>query len=948
LVFNDKIDPATVSLTELSIIDITSGATPPVEFSVSGNQIIVRPTLFETEAGLTFGFEEDGIYRIQLFADPFTNVIRSVIGRPNITTLDCNIATSGITDLVPGRPQVIFTPDASTPPTSSDFVVTMVFTDLMQKAQLVNSPYGTSPTIGVQIIDDTQSSTIAVNVPGTFDVNFDQDALTTTLVFTPLSPFPGGRDGLRRLKLNFSTQIADIAGNSITNPGSYEIDLPNAATVVDSFTEGFNDLAMYDEGGSGVSMWAASPGAVSSNLDPLTGSHSGGGPGYLGSFVPTSDFTFDTDGMTLESVTGDFLNITDGVFAFDSIHIPEGVRVTAIGSNPLRLFSRGEFLVEGDLDLGGLSAPANFGKYYPRETEIIVGESTGGIFEFEAEGGDPGVGQCGAGSGGQGGMAWYLLDGPGSPANPNYLDENLNGFASGNGDPARYTDNIRWGDVHGANGDGIGGIASSGNPEANPTGIVTDRNNGAGMGSWAWPPVSNTVPSAAEMLNPPPTVVAGMAIESHFDSGAGLFENHALHRSRGGGGGGFWSDGSQGGFFDATSTNPLGDPLTAPVIDAGNNIWEYNDFLDWDHQSGGGVLDADGGQYSLPLGIETLDPNTGLLVGGSGGGGAGSSLHGSWSDQPTLVAGFIDTYRNAAGAGGGAGGGALQIHSGGRLSITGEVSVVGGAGGDSEFMLQIPYSDPAAINSGLPGDAGGGGGAGGGILIQTSGSLQLGADVFQLDGGRGGIGSAGNHGGAGGAGLIRFETATGGESLALLQSSVAPDSSVELAPIGQPGVANLIQNLGVLSGTTADAGIFNGNSAGVRSTWFAPANNVLLLDYTGYTITCRYNTGVGGDQFLVYESGNIHTIPGTTPVWAGFQVGWGSPGQSEPDAISITDWIIPGVAATGDGLTGLRSSLGRMMRFMLVFDQDQVAALIGADPAAFFEVQSINFDWIGE
>ena len=170
LVFNDKIDPATVSLTELSIIDITSGATPPVEFSVSGNQIIVRPTLFETEAGLTFGFEEDGIYRIQLFADPFTNVIRSVIGRPNITTLDCNIATSGITDLVPGRPQVIFTPDASTPPTSSDFVVTMVFTDLMQKAQLVNSPYGTSPTIGVQIIDDTQSSTIAVNVPGTFDV----------------------------------------------------------------------------------------------------------------------------------------------------------------------------------------------------------------------------------------------------------------------------------------------------------------------------------------------------------------------------------------------------------------------------------------------------------------------------------------------------------------------------------------------------------------------------------------------------------------------------------------------------------------------------------------------------------------------------------------------------------------------------------------------------------
>ena len=344
LTFNDYIDLSTVSLTEISVIQIPSGVTPPIEFFVNKrNQITIRPTLFETESGLQFGFEEGSQYRIQLFANT-TNVVRSVIGRPNTTLLNCTITTAGILDLVPGRPEVAFTPSSTSPPVSSVFDITMVFNDLMQKAQLVDSTTGLSPTISVQVIDDTQSPSVLVDVPGIFSISFDQDALTTTLVFSPLSPFPGGRNGKRRLRLNFSTQISDLFGNAITNPGSYEVALPEAASLAGTFDEGFTGASMLDDTASGVGMWASSPGAVDSGLDPVSGSHVGGGPGYLGTFAPLEDFQFDTDQMTMPTVAGSFATITDGVFVFDSIHIPVGVNITVIGSNPLRLFSRGELL----------------------------------------------------------------------------------------------------------------------------------------------------------------------------------------------------------------------------------------------------------------------------------------------------------------------------------------------------------------------------------------------------------------------------------------------------------------------------------------------------------------------------------------------------------------------------------------------------------------------------
>ncbi|MCH2113150.1 MAG: hypothetical protein MK213_09855, partial [Planctomycetes bacterium] len=496
-------------------------------------------------------------------------------------------------------------------------------------------------------------------------------------------------------------------------------------------------------------------------------------------------------------------------------------------------------MIDGTLDVSGQAAPSNLGKYFARTTEVIPGESTGGVFDFEAQGGSAGNGSLSGGSGGAGGFSWYLLDGIwGAFQDPDFLDETKNGFTSGMPDATRYFFGISWPQVHGKNGQGVGGVLPTGRPIGLPgdaDAILADWEGGSGMGSWAWPPVSLQFPDDISDV----TNQSGTPIRSHRD-GLGGFLEHALHRSRGGGGGGFWTAGERGGAFDASSSDPLLNTLLTPEVDVVAGVFEFNDdLLLWDANAAGGgqVQDAAGGGYNLPAGIETLSPELGFLLGGAGGGGAGASMHGSYDDDPATGPldpdGVLDTIRTCSGAGGGAGGGALQLEAGGRISVSGTINVSGGNGGDSRFMLNsllfppTVYDDPFAILYGQPGDAGGGGGSGGSLLMRNSGLLQVTSESIQLSGGRGGVGSAGNHGGDGGAGVARFETASGSESLATLQAMVTPDQSIELSPIGSPGVPNIGSYSGISPGTTGDLSGFSGNASGVRSRWFTPQNSVL-------------------------------------------------------------------------------------------------------------------------
>ena len=974
--FNDKVDPTSVNLSSISIINKASGASPTGSFIVSGNRVIFRPTLVETSSGVQFGFLDGAVYQVRLFDDDSPNVVRATSGRSNQSFITGDITITGVTDLVPGPPTMIsITPDDLTAPTGRDFEIVMVFDDVMSTLPMANPETGDSLLITVQSFDTSAGS---IEIPGTFVAVVDRDALRTTVTFTPDVPWPSSNNGERLLRISLSQQISDLAGNTLSNPGIKTALLPDLPTVAGSLSETFSDAGQMDDNGSTAGLWATSgaPGSLDSGLDVTTGLHKGGGSGVLGVLtLPDGLTTLDTDSMVIPSeLLGENVTVTNGMFPFSELVISQASRLEATGSNPARVIVRGRALVEGVVDFSGADATVNLNGKFVAVQELDNGtHGTFGTFnesslgvnvdangnDDHGLGSDGATGDLSAGNGGSGGRAWYhdSINFFGTP----YLNSSpfswQQGFLGFNPNITRFRTSMSGDNYNGGNGDRVGGVSAAGSPISASGALLTDYQGGSGMGSWAWPPHSGNMPLA--------NFTGGVPVLTHptaFSGGsASAYGENSIHRSRGGGGGGYWRNGDMGGYYDATSTNPSGAVLLEPIIDldGGDNIREFNgdgsggNYFKWDVAAGNVIPDADGGHYSLPLNIHTADPEAGLLLGGSGGGGAGMSIHGSIFDRYTGGPGEIGTYRNCPGAGGGAGGGAAQLHVGSRLTIDGSILAQGGDGGDSRFMISVPFSDTNAIDYGPPGDAGGGGGSGGSLLIQVGSVLQAGLDSISVAGGSGGLGSAGNHGGDGGSGLVRVETSTGLESLSVLQGMIAPDSAVELTPIGSPGQANIGQLAVSFSAgdiVAADGTTFNGNASGVRSRWYEPASTVQELVFDSWTVDYEWSPN-GTTVNTGSYSNTTPTDPDTTPIWFGFQKGWMEAGQSalaSPALINQSDWIIPGFNGVTDGIDELGGTIVRALRYMVVFDHDKIEALIGTSAGAYFRVTEINFEYTGD
>jgi hypothetical protein len=976
--FNDAVDPTSVNLSSISIVDLANGASPTGSFIVSGNTVTFRPTLVETSSGLQFGFLDGSVYQIRLWDESSPNVVRALSGRANQSFITGDVTIDGIVDLIPGAPSLIsISPDEFTAPTSRDFEIVMVFDDVMSTLPLANPETGESLLITVQSFDITSG---LISIPGTFVASANRDTLRTTVIFTPLVPWPSSNGGDRVLRVSLSQQIADMTGNSLLNPGIKTVLLPDLPTVTGALSETFSDNGKEDDTGSTAGLWAtsAAPGTLDSGLDVTTGLHHGGGSGALGVFSPADGLTvLDTDSAVVYSeLLGENVTVTNGLFPFSEVNLGLASRLEATGSKPLRLLVRGSMQVSGVIDLSGENASVNEnGKFFAssewdngtHNTLGIFSESNRGIGidaggeDAWALGGAGATGNLSSGGGGGGGQAWYYdsINFFGSP----YLNSSpttwQQSFPPFNNNPAivRFSTTM-FGDVYnGGNGDRIGGVSAAGSPISASANLLTDYQGGSGMGSWAWPPHSGNMPNAA--------FSGGVPVLTHataFSGGtASAYGNNAIHRSRGGGGGGYWLNGATGDYYDATSTDPLGAALLEPIIDldGGDNIREFNgdgaggNHLKWDVGAGGVIADADGGHYTLPANIETADPEAGLLLGGSGGGGAGVSIHGSIFDRYTGAPGAIGTYRNCPGAGGGAGGGAAQINVGSRLTVNGTISADGGNGGTSDFMLAVPFSDTNAIDFGPPGDAGGGGGSGGSLLIQVGSVLQADLDSISVEGGQGGLGSAGNHGGDGGSGLVRIETATGLESLSTLQGMIAPDGAIDLAPVGSAGQANVSTIAAKFNGgdvTANDGTVFNGNASGIRSRWYEPVASVQELMFLGWTVNYEWSPN-GSTVNTGSYTHDAPTDPDTTPIWIAFQASWMEAGQSalaNPALINQSDWVIPGFNGATSGLPGITGNIVRALRYTIVFDHDKIEALIGTSAGAYFRVTDISFDYSGD
>jgi hypothetical protein len=1001
--FNDTVDPASVSFTQISMVNTANGGSPTGQFLVDGNKVIFRPSFLDTPAGVVFGFDASTEYSLTLFASPQDSaVVKSAIGRPNLTPISCTFTADGVQDFVPGAPLVTLTPSEAAPPADRGFNVELSFNDVVRSVQLVDE-FGNSPTVAINLVSiDGFGQESVFEMDGEFIFEVDINQRQTKLTFVPLGSFPSGANASRWLRVDVSNQITDLVGNFLQNSGSFNIPLPEGAGLSGALSDDFSTIDFLDQDKSTPGLWIGD-GGIDSRLNPVTGTHNGGGHGVLGS--PALDqLVLDTDSMQIFSeLLNATVTVNNGVFLFSDVQMKGAETAFATGSNPLRIFVRGSANIFGTMDFSGENAPVNFGMYRPNDERLSFDNGLSGEpypstdmqallnDPNEAVGGEGGIGQLTSGSGGQGGLAWYQILGYYNDTLAGWFNEHHSGIAA---DPARFLHGFGREQVvavHGSNGQGVGGVAVQGAPLplASSALITVDQAAGSGMGSWAWPPKSDRFPDDAEVAAGVWTnTTQGLDMLAYKISG-NTFELFNRARSRGGGGGGYWSDGERGDYHDENPSfvDSFGASLVTPnpnrVGTTASLNWDFNgvrdhpgdsaiagdrvswpSYIEWDQLAGGSIEDAEGGRYrplngGLPLAYFTLDPDQGFLMGGSGGGGAGNSEHGSYNNQQAFGSG-IESFRSSDGGGGGAGGGAVQLHVAGDLNVTGTVSVGGGHGGDSASQVTTSYAiDVQGFKFTRSGEAGGGGGSGGALLLQVGGNLNLAADALDLAGGLGGIGAQGNHGGQGGAGILRLETPDP-VSLADMAAAVEPIEAFDLETRPEYGLTGA--NSGVfeakLTGSFGDLTVprevgtgnvfFNGNSSGIGSDYYLLDSEILFAHFTDYQVTCEWSNGSGAPQTIVYSDANP-TTPGVTPIWLAFATAYGFLVNNKVEVVEGSEygWVVPGYNTVTGGAAELLASPAqtRLIRFQAIFDQDLVQAFIGNNPNAYFRITKVSFPW---
>lgn len=498
IAFTQPVDLASVTKNSFQVANFVTGKTPPGSFLLDPQdprRVIFRPQLtFDSSGNPVFGLVQGETYLLRIpgtSQDPVGPYIRSQGGAANNSRLDCLVsATFELLDLAPGPPSAVVSVDVVTgydpqsgAPNAFDFDVpaanavdvwrqseiTIVFDDVMNPATVANPVTGQSSTLRVWIDADGDPSSTLDQSPlfGTYSIGLDQSALSTTVRFKPASGLPSKGSGAlpRKIVLELPAQVLDLGGNALANSG------------VLSFTPefiAFPELLL--PGGSGEDfsgtqlLDAKRTGAAWGNGALVPGA--GGGAGQLGDLDLAAGTTLelDTDHEEFQQLAqliplgaavpdpelGHTTLVQDGIFEFSSVTIRPGAVLRLVGSKPARVYTRGQFLLQGALDVGGRAAAPKLS---------WQGEGSAG-FVAALSGEAGGTGGPGAGRGGRGG------DRPDNTGS-NLLE--LPGLARGVLNPGAQVD--------GQAGEGIGGAPAA---------------QGGGSGGLHWPP---TMPSST---TPPP------------------------------------------------------------------------------------------------------------------------------------------------------------------------------------------------------------------------------------------------------------------------------------------------------------------------------------------------------------------------------------------------------------------------------------------------------------
>ncbi|MEM7202004.1 MAG: hypothetical protein AAF628_17180 [Planctomycetota bacterium] len=287
----------------------------------------------------------------------------------------------------------------------------------------------------------------------------------------------------------------------------------------------------------------------------------------------------------------------------------------------------------------------------------------------------------------------------------------------------------------------------------------------------------------------------------------------------------------------------------------------------------------------IPPGVTVFDH---LLVGGSGGGGAGSHPFGS---NHTFVLASISLWRS--GGGGGGGGGSLGLRVGGNFSLDEDavITAAGGSTADSTYLN----------NLGLPG----GGGSGGSLVVQVGGLIDQ-QGTLDVSGGRGGAASA-----DGVVPGLSVKSGDGSDGYLRLETTGTPDPSL----LGDP--ARVLPGPTVPS-VTVDALTEIDAVSGARSLWYSSGQ-------VFPPIFLRYEIDVSVDGQLQRYSddptqGALGAAGPTAPVELLLQGASLTPaGGVDPDTVR------PWRAFAGDhgsaGELSLNNDRPQAVRFLLLFHQ---------------------------
>lgn len=837
ILFSEPIDPASLNSASLQVTDTSNGTSPEgLRFvdPLDSRRVVFRPSIEFASGGLSFSFQRNRSYEIRIPGQsqgdggPF---IRSVAGRPNQSRMLCSInTTEGIADITPGNPRVTvevdvisgfdsmgnplmnaqgdviteratLTQPGSTSPRPEnifrDSLVYFSFNELMFLPTVADNTSMTAPFINVSLDTDGNLATQGgdrVLLPGAYEFEVDQVALTTSLLFTPAGQIPSaGADpnNPNIFVVSVPLNVTDIAGNPVTTAsggglltGIPEVLTFEALTLPDMDGETFDDDEFEDDDASGLG-WAS--GGI---LEiPVTG-----GSGRLGAFVvgENETVTLDTDDETFPRSTAiqiDVLGnaiggvpsgyprsitVDDGVFEFASLRLEPGSTLRFTGSSVPRILVRGEIEVSATatIDIAGESAPAVHNSTTLKNFGVLTAPAAG------PGGGDGGIGADRADPGAT------IVANTGAMPNPGA---------------------IRDGD----SGGGIGGTAV-----------------GAGAGAPGFPA---TILNMTPLAGPGPGLGDSAFVVQPNPVAGAMFDNCVIAQIAGPGGGGGHAtnggDGRVGPISDPVTVVPPGEPNTPGMDTPGGDVTAL----------GLTPPNATNAGYARRI----LRWENGHLAGGGGGGGGGNHLLGTGANGTIFdpfdcdgVPGSMQAFEQSAitpwndhsAATGGAGGGALGILAGRRITHDGTIDAGGGQGGSAQatFMGAGSFATP------------GGGGAGGGVRLRAP-IVDLGlTSQVEVTGGLGGtapwsLTMAGQvvRGGGGANGLVRVED--GG-----LMGSAIDFASIaaQVRPYNSAAPNDSLEFLSVAPGflTPANIGAIRPDSlSGVTSCWVRPEENFLSL-----------------------------------------------------------------------------------------------------------------------